>query len=334
MRRCGYLPLSPSSASSVVVVLIAARWWGAAAAALAGVAFLVNPVILGIAVLARSYMLSVLAVALAVLALDVAVRTVTRTGVRAWAPWLAYGLASVVAVLLQPFAALSIGATIVLAIGRRREIPRWSLATLPAALATVALLARARDQSAQVSWIGEVTPRSVVEGVALASGIAVDRGLRYDLLGLGLVAAMTIMAFLISSTEHRRALGAASALAFGPPAVLYAVSVLLTPVLTARYLSWVAIGVALLLGGAAHATRHRAAAVVTGAPAALLIVPIAITAQRSLTPPPRPDNFPETVAQIQAAARPGDALIVVQQYEAGGVAFRNGHGRRGRVLPP
>ena len=313
------------SASAAVVTLIAARWWGTLPAALAGIAFIVNPLTMGAAVLARSYMLSILAVTLAILVLDVAIRNRRRAGISAWMPWVGYGLASVIAVLLQPFASLSIVATIVLAIGRRRSLLAWTLATLPAGVATVALLARARDQSAQVSWLGAVTPRAAVENTALASGIAVGRGIGFDVLAVALLMVMSALAIVASSAANRRSLAAAAALTFTPPVILFAISVLVSPVLTGRYLSWIAVGAALLLGGSAHAAlhgrRHRVSAVLAGALVVVLAIPFAVTAKRTLDPPGRLDNFPETAARIQAAAHPGDILIVTQRYEAGGVAY-------------
>ena len=65
---------------------------------------------------------------------------------------------------------------------------------------------------------------------------AVGRGIGLDVLALVLIAVMTVLAFFVSSAAQRRSLVTASALTFGPPAIMFAVSMLVTPVLTGRYL--------------------------------------------------------------------------------------------------
>lgn len=314
------------AATAAVTAIVAARWWGPLGGATAGLAVVFNGDALSSAVNARPYALSLLLVALAVLLLDVAVRTGRRSA------WIGYAAASATAIALQLFAVLAVGTLAVLILGRSGSTwKRWALASLPALGAAVVLVVVGLHHRGQLVWLGTPDVREAVLGLARSSGVSADRGAALDAVALGALVSMGTLA-IVAVGRARDGSGAPDAvrtrafsfaLMLAPPMLLFILSQLITPVFTGKYFIWSSLGAALLLGSALAllARPRRWTGTVAGVVAAvLLMLSATVAGSRLLDPPPRGDDFPAAVRELESSAAVGDGLVVAQPYAFGGVA--------------
>ena len=327
------------AASTAVVALLALRWWGPLAASAAGVAFAVNESTLTSAALARQYALAVLFVALAVLAVEIAAATGRR-----WA-WVGYAVAASAAVALHVLALVGIGLTALLLLGRARGAGRswawWCGATAIPAVVAVALLAPGLSQRGQLAWLSAPSLRTVIGDLADTVGVSPDREVLFDGIALIVFAATAVVALIVavrppvtsrammptpdpSPIARVRPVVFAVALTVAPWLVLAAASWLVTPILTARYISWSTLGAALVIAAAVHAARttSRGLAIVAGTLAGVVLATsILVAIPRLWSLPPRGDDFPAAVGLLEGEAEVGDLLVLQQRYYEGGVAF-------------
>ena len=315
---------------------LALRWWGRAAAATTGTMLAVNGAVLSQAANARPYALALCAVASAALLLDQALRGRhggrTRRG-RVLGIWAGYSVAAVAAVLMQPFAATAITATMLLA-RTRRALLAWVLASVPWAATALLLLGNGRSQGGQIEWVAPIDVDTVSWAVAKAAGMT-GKGFAAPTTMIAVIVLMALLA--IAVTLPRRPAVFAAALVATPIALLVVLSVIMQPVVSWRYLLWISLGIALLSGAAVGAVTRPlggagedrpavpvlvAARFLAGALAISLLGATGWHTVAGLTTPPSPrDDFPAAVSQIEAGARVGDLLIVQQRYGQGGVAL-------------
>jgi len=315
---------------------LALRWWGRAAAVTTGTMLAVNGAVLSQAANARPYALALCAVASAALLLDHALRERPREGTRrgqGLGAWAGYAVTAVFAVLMQPFAATALAATMVL-VRTRRTLLAWIAASAPWAAMTLLLLGNARSQGGQIEWVAPLDVDTVSWAVAKAAGMT-GKGFAAPATMIAVTALMALLAIVVA-TPRRPAVFAA-ALVATPVALLVLLSVLVQPTVSWRYLLWISLGVA-LLAGAAVAAGARAlrgpggrrpsvpaflvARLLAGALAIGLLGATGWHSVTRLTTPPSPrDDFPAAVSRIEADARVGDLLIVQQRYGQGGVAL-------------
>lgn len=315
------------AATAAVIAVVALRWWGVIGAAAAGLAFALNGDVLGVAVNARPYALSLLCAALAILFASMAVK-----GQRLW-PWVGYSLAGAAAVALQLFAVLPIAVIAALVAGRpRATVIKWAVASLPAAALATVLLAVGLQHRGQLSWLGKPDVREAIVTVARMSGVTADRAVAFDAVALALaVSAAALSVVAASRTEHGEQPGDgvrtrvfSAGLMLAPPLALFALSWAITPVFTGKYVIWSSVGAALLLGGCLSliARPRTRMGVAAGALAtALLVLAASATCVRLVNPPPRGDDFPSAVRVLETSAEVGDTLVIAQPYAFGGVAY-------------
>ncbi|WP_424935891.1 MULTISPECIES: hypothetical protein [Bacteria] len=311
---------------------LALRWWGRAAAVTAGTMLAVNGAALSQAANARPYTLALCAVSLATLLLDRALCEDLGPSARIGA-WTGYAVTGVFAVLMQPFAATAIVATMLLT-RSRRALLTWTAASAPWAAATLLLLGSARSQGGQIEWVAPIDADTVSWAVAKAAGMT-GRGFAAPVTMIAVMVLMGLLTVVVASPRRPAAL--AVALVATPVVILVLVSVIVQPAVSWRYLLWISLGVALLAGAAVGAvTRARrdpvrrrrhapdllVARLLAGALAIGLVGATGWHTVSVLTTPPSPrDDFPAAVSHIQADARVGDLLIVQQRYGQGGVAL-------------
>ncbi|MDR6868582.1 hypothetical protein J2Y69_003201 [Microbacterium resistens] len=319
--------------------MLALRWWGRTAAVVTGTMLALNSAVLSQAANARPYALALCAIALATFLLEAALREQPvpgGTGKRVGA-WVGYALAGILAVLMQPFAATAIVATVVL-IRSRKTLIAWIAASAPWAVTTLLLLWNAGSQGGQIEWVAPVSMDTVTTAIAKAAGMT-GRGFPPTAAMVALIALLAVLA--VTAAACRRATLFAAALVVMPVVLLVSLSLVVQPVVSWRYLLWISLGVALLTGaiagaiagaivgrvGGSDAGRWRASVRLGGRLIAgvLAIGLVAATgwhtvAGLSAHPSPR-DDFPAAVSQIQSDAHVGDLLIVMQRYGQGGVAM-------------
>ncbi|TYL54202.1 hypothetical protein [Agromyces mariniharenae] len=336
------LSLAAFALTASVVALVALRWWGPLAAASAGLAFACNGAALTAAVQARPYALAVLFVALAVLTADLAASTGRRRA------WIAYAVAASAAVAMHVLALIAVLLTALLLVGRRRPpagrapaLAWWCGTTAPAVAVAVALLVPGLGQRGQLGWMSDPTFRSALSDLARAAGVSPHREALFDGLALLALAAALAVAILAASrpAEARRAAPAepaateiarirpvvlAGSLAFVPWTLLLGASWLVTPILAERYMTWSALGAALVVAAAVHAaqTARRGLALGAGILAGVLFAgSVALAVERLWDLPPAADDFPAAVGVVERGAAPGDLLVLQQRYYEGGVAY-------------
>jgi hypothetical protein len=202
---------------------------------------------------------------------------------------------------------------------------RWVIASLPAGFATIGMLLVGSGQSAQLSWLTSVTVRAAVQDLALAVGLSPQRQVVFDGILVILLAAAIALAITALRGAERTPLVFAAVLTFGPPAALFIVSELVTPILSGRYLSFSAIGAALSLAGIVHGARSMkrrpVAIAVGGIGIALLVVSVCVAAVQAVGPPFVREKLPLMASRLSGSARIGDLLVLTQRYEQGGLVY-------------
>lgn len=314
------------AATAAIVAALGLRWWGPIPGLAAGLFFSLNGAALTAGATARPYALMLMFVALAVLAADAA-----RPGDR-WG-WAGYGAASVLAVgmhLMSIIALVCIGA---LALARPRAwLTRWALWTLPALAVGAVLGAIGASQRDQIAWLPAPDLRSGVSALAQVAGVSVYRAVVWDAVGMIVIATAAVASIAAiagvagpsAQGDRVRPLVFAAALAFVAPAVVFVISWIATPVYTARYLSWVSLGSALLVGGAifAASARVRVWSVIAGLCSAVLAVgAVSVAVEQSARLPGLYDDMPALRAELEREASAGDGLAVIQQNPHSGVTY-------------
>ncbi|SFR91080.1 mannosyltransferase [Microbacterium sp. cf046] len=312
--------------TAATVSAIALRWWGIRSGLAAGIFFALNGAAITAGATARPYALTLMFLALAVFAADRADRG------RRW-NWIGYCAAAVLAVAMHVISIVALLCIGVLALGRHRGwLLRWVSWTAPALAVGVALALIGDSQQSQIAWLPAPGLRSGISGLAQAAGVSVYRAVVWDGLGLIVLAAAAAAAMLVTAGSAGRSARAggvrpvlfAAALAFAAPVALFALSWIVMPAYTARYLSWASLGAALIVGAAVFAAtaRDRIPSVVAGACAAILLAGAAWIAALQLAQPPGVyDDVPALVGDLDQSARPGDALAVIQRNPHSGVAY-------------
>lgn len=311
--------------TAAVVSTIALRWWGALPALGGGLFFALNGAAVTAGITARPYALMLLFVALAILA----AATARPRGDWRWIGYSAVALAAVTMHLISLIAIVCIG---VLAYGQPRGyLLRWLTWSTPALGAGVVIAAIGATQQGQIAWLTPADPRGALSALAQVSGTSAYRAVIWDAVGLLVLLAGAVAAFIaIRRTTEAADRGAllrpvvfAAVLGFAAPAALLLVSWVAIPVFTARYLTWVSLGGALLVAAAVSAaTLRRPSSILAGVCAAILLVGSAIVAgQQFIRPPGFYDDVPSLLSRLDASAEPGDALAVIQRNTHSGVAY-------------
>ncbi len=293
-----------------LIAALAHRWWGRGAALVAGAGVALNPELIGLAVTARPYALSVFFVALALVLLP----TPARAGS---APtnysWIGFAAACLLATLFQPFAIIPIALTVVL-----RPGVAWLIAATPGAATAVVMLALSAAQSGQVDWLSEPSPRTVVRQIISVAGIAVGGALILDLVAAALLAALGLVA--LARLKCRSRVMFAGLLTVAPGLALAAESAVSTPLFLARYFAWSALGAALLLAAGWKAGGGHVSAP-TVMCLALLAIPTLHTLASLRATPARLDDLPAIVSTLRASASSTDGLALVEPPGRGGLRY-------------
>ncbi|MDL9978287.1 hypothetical protein [Microbacterium candidum] len=307
-------------ATSALVGILGQRWFGTVSGLFAGSAFAIGAAGIASGANARPYALSILAVAVAILALDT-----TRTARSPAAGWIVYSAAGVVAVILQPLAALPLALTVILSVSapRARNAAIWAAVSIPWFVATLLMILRGLGQRGQLDWLSRVDARDAVQTLAAALSLSPGRAVAFDAVVLAVFLAVGLLTLVRGTRSWRRPLLFALALAVAPTALLFAMSVTIRPLLAERYVLWSSIGAALVIGAAVGrlAVEHRLWDVVGACAAIVLLIVGGARGAESALYPLRGDDFPAIASDIRSSAQPGDLLVVVQRYEQGGVAY-------------
>ncbi|ARC56170.1 hypothetical protein AS850_03650 [Frondihabitans sp. 762G35] len=307
---------------------------------LAGLLFTLLPRVTWMGTEARSYALTATFATLLTLVFVIAVRRSEaerdgRTGIGAWRWWLLYGAVAVVASTLFIYTALVVvahGVTLVLAAlahrsGRRpqesrrsdgkgpgRAVVGWLLAAVAAGILLVPLVALARSQQAQVSWLPK-PDSGVVQSLLVTQWFPENPPLA--VVGWAFVIVAVTVAWRRwrggRGSEARRSDGAGVPGVAGvalpwlllPALVLVAVSVLGTPLYTARYLSFSTPALGLLMAAGVARLRDRRAMV---AVVAVIAVLSAGTAVWQRLPEAKDASSWKAVAALVARERAAEQL--------------------------
>ncbi|HAQ59939.1 MAG TPA: hypothetical protein DCR63_05985 [Microbacterium sp.] len=312
------------AATAAIVSALGMRWWGAAPGAAAGLFFSLDGAAVTAGATARPYALMVMFVALAIFAADSADR-------RSRWKWAVYSAAAVLAVAMHLMSIVALLCIGLLALARRRaSLMRWITWTVPALAVGIALALIGGSQQDQIAWLPSPDVRSGVSALAQVAGVSVYRAVVWDALGL----IVLVAAAAATSVTIGRAAGAkaprlrpvlfASALVFAAPAALFVLSWIATPVYTARYLSWVSLGAALIVSGAVFAAtaRDRIPSAIAGICAGVLLAGAALVAlQQFAAPPGLYDDMPSLVGELDEDVQVGDILAVIQRNPHSAVAY-------------
>jgi mannosyltransferase len=271
----------------------------------AGIVFAVLPRITWAGIEARSYALTAAA---AVWLTVLLVRAARRNGA---ALWPLYGLALVLATLLNVFVVLMVLAhAVVIAVvaDTRSTVIRWASSSAVALVVVAPFLAFCRTQIAQVRWI---SPPGAGTAVEIAQEQYFDDSVPFAILaGVVLLAPLMFRRFRSPDGGSRRLMIIAVAWIALPTAVLLAYSVWQTPIYYPRYLCYTSPAMALLLAVcivAVARTRERVTAVL--AAFALAATPNYLLNQRGPYAKEGMD-FSQVADVITAHASPGDCLIL------------------------
>ncbi|WP_267242235.1 glycosyltransferase family 39 protein [Streptomyces sp. PR69] len=292
-----------AAVSAGCVGLIACRLAGVRAGLLSGVVFCVLPEVQMYAQEGRSY---ALVCALVAFATYVLVRALTGASRLLWA---VYSAAVLLACWLHEFAVLALlgHAAAVLHPSVPRHVRRaWAAAAGTVAAGAAPLAVFSMGQSAQVSWIGSPKPGEWLEISAVAL--------------LALLCARWLSAGRASAPPHRPLLcRLALPLALAPTAALLLAS-LYEPMYVDRYVLYVNIGLALLVGTAADAVlakgsaplplrtraHRRVALPVLIGGVVLALLPVTLQLR---TPDSRKDDLTAIAEAVERVSGQGDAVV-------------------------
>lgn len=310
------------AASAALIAAVALRWWGAVAGTAAGIMFAVNGATITAGMTARPYALMLACVTAAIAAAD-------RAGPRNRGVWAVYSAAALAAVSMHLISAVALACIAVIGVGREPSWwRRWAIWSLPALAAAGALGVIGSGQQSQIAWLTPPDVRSATAGLAQVAGVSAYRAVVWDALGLTVLAIAAIAAWFAlarrGQPERVRGLVFAATLTFVAPTALFVASWVFTPVYTARYLTWISIGAALIVGGAVSAAlrgRSPWSRVAGLTASALLLAAVAFAATQLVRPPGLYDDFPALGAELAARAEVGDGVVVIQESAHSAVAL-------------
>jgi mannosyltransferase len=324
--------------AAAATAAIAGRSWGTWAAAVAGLALAVNPLAIQQGATARPYALATCFVALAGLALVQALWPSQGDGSRRrrGGPWVGYAACVALAGLMHLFALFCVPAFLLLALAARKLRP-WLIATAAGGAVVLPLMLFAFAQRGQVDWIQRPTLRSGLGALATLLTFRGDANVgpleALALVLAGLVAVAAVLLVRQFPAQERRTdagvVGFALVGFAGPWLLLFGISLVWTPYLRNTYLTPSLVGFGVLLGAVSGlggrwlARTGRARGLWTGAVAAIVVAPLALSAVMSVNVVARPwyvDDFPGLGRALTAAAGPGDLVVVVQLHNEVGVA--------------
>ncbi|MBO0680646.1 glycosyltransferase family 39 protein [Mycolicibacterium sp. S2-37] len=291
------------------VVVLGRQFSSRSVAVCAGVVFAILPRVTWAGLEARSYALSTMAVVWLTVLLIAAVRRQRRR----W--WPLYALALVASSVLNVFVVLMVlvHAVVVVGLGRRSDVIRWSVAAAAAVIAIGPFLLYCRTQIAQVRWISPLSLETVFE---IAQRQYFDHSLAFALLsGLLLLVCVVCRRTLRFGAGDRTLVLLAIAWITLPTVGLLVYSALFEPVYYPRYLCYTAPAMALLLGVCVVTlarTRERVVALV--AVLAIAATPNYLMVQRSAYAKEGMD-YSQVADVISANAAPGDCLIMDNTVE-------------------
>jgi mannosyltransferase len=227
--------------------------------------------------------------------------------------WLSYGLVLAVSVVLDVYLVLLclVHLALICVHLRSRTVGvRFALTSALAGCAVLPVLIAAAGQTRQISWVAPIGHRTI-EDVAIQQYF--ERNPQFALVSALLVVfAVTVWLFTSAqpSDGDRQLLTLATAWLAIPTAVIVIWSALVHPVYTARYLSFTAPAVALVLGVCigAVAGRRWVAAAIAGL-LAIVAAPNYVAVQRSPYAKYGMD-YSQVADLIAAKSAPGDCLLV------------------------
>ena len=288
---------------------------GIVAGLVAGVALAVNGQFFGQTIEARPYAIVLLLTACATLVLVI----IREDGRALW--WL-YAVFVALAVVLQIFSILMLLAH--LALVRRTMVRAWLISSAAPVVVAVAVVAAAHSQSGQLDWLQTPSLHDAVNSFIAQTGESAHAILL-------LVAILVVAATFFRSREVDRVWLMALILLIAPTVVLFVVSHAIRPVLLDRYVVSLQIGAALLLGAGAEMVFRLVSIRLAGsAPtiaalvvAALAIVAVGVVSEPNLRQSARPtsrvsDNFQALAAALNDKMKPGEELLVQQDYDSEG----------------
>jgi hypothetical protein len=313
------------AAATGVIALAGLRWWGGLPALAAATFFAVNINVVTAASTARPYALVLLMVAVSLLMVDLALEG------RRWA-WPVYGIAAASAVGMHLISILAVGCTVLLVLWRgRSSLSRWLAWTVPAVCATLLIGLAGFGQRDQISWLLPPDVRSAVATLAATTGLSANRAAVFDGVALLLLAAAAVLsvwaAWRLPSVERKtrlRPVLVGLALTFGAPLAMFVCSHIAIAVYTDRYLTWTAIGGAIIVGAIWFAALHAAKAmfVVCGVVASILSLgSLGLNMLAVIEPAPLFDDVPALTDKIESLADSGDAIVVIETNPHFAVAY-------------
>ena len=285
------------------VVVVGKRFSTRTVAACAGIVFAILPRITWAGIETRSYALTAAA------AVWLTVLVVAAARRHAAALWPLYGLALVMATLLNVFVVLMVLVhAVVVAVAAKNRVTVLCGAAMSAlaVLVVAPFLTFCRTQIAQVRWISPLQASTVVE---IAQQQFFDHSVPFALLA-GTVLLAPLVVRRQWETGNRQLAGIAVAWIVLPTAVLLLYSVAQTPIYYPRYLCYTSPAMALLMAiciATLFRTRERATAVL--ATFALAATPNYLLHQRGPYAKEGMD-FSQVADVITAHASPGDCLIL------------------------
>jgi mannosyltransferase len=285
------------------VVVLAKQFSARTVAVCAGIVFAILPRITWAGIETRSYALTTAA------AVWLTVLVVAAARRNAAALWPLYGLALVMATLLNVFVVLMVlvhGVVVAVVAKNRATVLWWSGTSTVAVLVVAPFLALCGTQVAQVRWISPLRPGTVVD---IAQEQYFDHSVPFALLTGAMLVAPLVMRRQWE-TGNRRLAGIAVGWIVVPTMVLLLYSAVQTPIYYPRYLCYTSPAIALLMAvciATLFRTRERVTAVL--AAFALAATPNYLLHQRGPYAKEGMD-FSQVADVITAHASPGDCLIL------------------------
>jgi mannosyltransferase len=285
------------------VVVVGKQFSTRTVAVCAGILFAILPRVTWAGIETRSYALTAAA------AVWLTVLVVATARRNAAALWSLYGLALVVAALLNVFVVLMVlvhAVVVAVAAKNRATVLRWAATSTMALLVVAPFLAFCRTQITQVRWISPIRAGTVVE---IAQEQYFDHSVPFALLA----GAVLVTPFVMRrqwETGNRQLAGIAVGWIALPTMVLLLYSVVQTPIYYPRYLCYTSPATALLMT-VCIATLFRTRESVTAVLAAfaLAATPNYLLHQRGPYAKEGMD-FSQVADVITAHASPGDCLVL------------------------
>ncbi|HEU4361709.1 MAG TPA: glycosyltransferase family 39 protein [Mycobacterium sp.] len=294
-------------AGAAGVVVLVKQFCARRVAVCAGVLFAVLPRMTWAGIEARSYAFSALAaVWLTVLCVAAVRRGTVRT-------WFGYGVLAVVAILLNPFAALVVVAhTAVIGVlaGGRSAARRWAVAASAVLAASAPFLLFSQTQIRQVGWISPLNWHTAIE---IVQQQYFDKSVPFTMLAgivIASAAAVLVAGVRQLADETRQLLIICTAWILAPTVITLIYSAVGTPVYYPRYLICTAPAMAILLAICVTTIAAKPSGVVA------LVVLFAAAAAPNYLVTQRDRHakegwdYSQVADVVQAQASPGDCLLV------------------------